>query len=284
MQGLRMQGVETVDPNVELAAERLRLAGSLRRPCPPIRDLVAEGDVEAAYAVQRHVATLQGISGARVVGRKIGLTSEVVQRQLGVGHPASGLLLDTMLVPDGRIVSTSRLMQPLIEAELMLVLGEDLDSAEVSVDQARSAVSEVSAALEIVDTRIDAWDITLVDAIADNVCSGLFVPASARRPLADLDLTALPMELRRNGVVASSGTAEESCFGDPIRALAWLAEAAQAQGSPLRAGEMILTGALGPMLPVAEGESYTAVIGDLPTVSVHFRSSSELNTSRGAWS
>ena len=279
-----MQAAETLTPNIQLAAERLRLAGSLRRPCPPIRDLVEEGDVEAAYAVQRHVATLQGISGARVVGRKIGLTSEVVQRQLGVGHPAFGLLLDTMSVPDGGMVSTSRLMQPLIEAELMLVLGKDLGGAQVSLDEARSAVSEVAVALEIVDSRIDAWDITLVDAIADNVCSGLFVPASARQPLADLDLGSLRMELRRDGVVASSGTAAESCFGDPLRALAWLAETAFAHGSPLRAGELILTGAMGPMLPVVEGQSYAGLIGDLPTVSVHFRSSAELNSSRGAWS
>lgn len=272
---------ELVTPQVQQAAERLRLAGSLRRQCRPIRDLIDEGDVEAAYAVQRHVVALQQISGARLVGRKIGLTSPAVQQQLGVGRPTFGVLLDTMRIEDGSAVSVSRLLQPLIEAEIMLVLGRELDSPDVTAADARAAVSGIGAALEVVDSRIADWDLTIVDTVADNASTGLFVPSAGVQPLGDRDLRRLRMELRRDGVLVSSGVGEESCHGDPLEGLAWLAREAHAHGVPLQAGEVVITGALGPMVPVGEGQSFTATIGDLAPVSVDFRSSAALATGRG---
>ncbi|OHV44597.1 fumarylacetoacetate hydrolase family protein [Pseudofrankia sp. BMG5.36] len=270
-----MAAPSTVPAVVQQASERLRLAGSLRRSCPPVRDLIDEMDLDTAYAVQRHVTELQLISGARPVGRKIGMTSPAVQRQLGVSQPNSGVLLDTMHVNDGAAVATSRLLQPLIEAELAVVLRADLDGDDLTLEDVRSAVGTVHAALEIVDSRIEGWDITIVDTIADNASSGVYVISSDYQQLGDRDLRTMEMELRRNGTVVSAGTGA-ACLGDPLHALAWLAATAQAQGVPLRAGETVLTGALGPMVPIAEGDTFTGTIGDLRPVSVRFLASAEL--------
>jgi len=260
-------------PPLARAAERLRYAGTMYHTCAPVRDLIGEDNIEYAYAVQQHVVALQEISGARVVGRKLGMMARSVQRQLGVHQPTIGTLMDTMEVPDGGVVPVRWLLQPMIEAEVVFRLGEDLDEPDVDADRARGAVAEVLAALEVVDSRIDAWDITAVDTIADNASAGLFVLASEGRMLGDRDLSELRMEMRRNGTVASSGSGGDNFHGDPVRGLAWLACEAHRRGTPLRAGQIVLAGALGPMVEIKEGDSFSAVIGDLPPVSVHFRSS-----------
>lgn len=263
------------DAAVGQAAERLRLAGTMHRVCAPIRDLIAEDDLEAAYAVQHHVVALQQISGARVVGRKLGMTSRAVQRQLGVRQTTIGTLVDSMQVPHDGVIPVRRLLQPLIEAEIAFVLGADLDAASVSEDRAREAVAEVFTALEVVDSRIREWDIATVDTIADNASAGLFVLAPSGTALADRDLCALRMELRRDGELVSSGSGADNTMGDPVRGLAWLAEEAHRQGVGLRAGQLVLAGALGPMVPISEGDTFVATIGDLPSVCVRIRSSVE---------
>jgi 2-keto-4-pentenoate hydratase len=240
-----------------------------------VRDLIDPDDLASAYAVQRHVTELQEISGARAVGRKIGLTSLAVQRQLGVDQSSFGTLLDTMRVENGSAVSIRRLLQPKIEAEIMLVLGSDLEGTDVGPDEARAAVSGVGAALEITDSRIIDWDITIVDTVADNASSGLFVP-SAIQPLDDTDLPSLKMKLRRGRSVISSGSGAQSRLGDPLLALAWLARETSKYGVPLRAGEVIITGALGPMVPIRESGSFSATVGNLPPVSVQLRSSTAM--------
>jgi 2-keto-4-pentenoate hydratase len=264
---------QTLDPDVVQAAERLRHAQTMHRPCPPIRDLIDTEDLSAAYAVQHHVAALQQISGATVVGRKLGMMSPAVQLQLGVAQPTIGTLMDTMQVPHGSVVPVRRLLQPLVEAEVAFRLVEDLDEPDVDVERARSAVGEVLAALEVVDSRIAGWDISAADTIADNASAGLFVLSSESRPLGEWDLRLLRMELRRGSTMVSSGSGSDNCMGDPVRGLAWLAREAHRQGIPLRAGMLVLAGALGPMIPIHEGDSFVARIGDLPEVEVHFRSS-----------
>lgn len=265
--------IRDVTPPVGQAAERLRHAETMRRTCAPVRDLIGRTDVEAAYAVQQHVVTLREISGDHVVGRKVGLTARAVQDQLGVHEPTIGTLMDTMQVHDGAVVPVRRLLQPLVEAEVVFRLGEDLDEPDIDADRARSAVSEVLAGIEVVDSRIHEWDITRVDTIADNASAGLFVLAPEGRPIGNLDLGEFAMELRCNGTVVSRGSGADNFHGDPLRGLAWLAGEAHRRGMPLRAGQIVLAGALGPMVDVHEDDSFSAVIGDLPPVSVHFRSS-----------
>lgn len=261
------------EPAVVEAAERLRHAQTTRRPCPPVRDLIGPDEHRAAYAVQHHVAALAEISGARIVGRKLGMMSPAVRAQLGVAEATIGTLMDTMEVPHDAVVPLRRLLQPLVEAEVAFRLVADLDGPDVDADDARAAVGEVYAALEVVDSRIADWDIAAVDTIADNASGALFVLSPEGRPLGDRDLRLLRMELRRGDQMVSSGSGGDNCMGDPVRGLAWLAREACRQGIPLRAGMLVLAGALGPMEPIAEGDSFSARIGDLPEVSVHFRSS-----------
>jgi 2-keto-4-pentenoate hydratase len=179
------------------------------------------------------------------------------------------VLFEDMAVPDGGTVGVGRLIQPRIEAEVAMVLGAELDGPDLTSDHIRSAVAEVVAALEIVDSRIAGWDITLVDTVADNASSGLFVLGADRRPLGDLDLRDVRMTMQEDGREVSTGSGAD-CLGDPLAALAWLAAAARDLGQPLRAGDVVLSGALGPMVPVRAGATYTAEVGGLGPVTVTF--------------
>jgi 2-keto-4-pentenoate hydratase len=251
------------------ALDRLTAARAKRRPCAPVRDLLPPSDVDAAYAVQSAWVADRVAAGARVVGRKIGLTNPAVQAQLGVGRPDFGVLLDDMLCPAGAPVDITRTLQPKIEAEIAFVLGRDLTGPVLGPAEVAVATSVVVAALEIVDSRIADWDIDIVDTIADNASSGLFVLGERRRALGDLDLTACAMLLRRDGDVVSTGSGA-ACLGDPLAAVAWLATTTRDHGRPLLAGDIVLSGALGPMVPVAAGDSFRADISGIGAVGVTF--------------
>jgi 2-keto-4-pentenoate hydratase len=248
------------------AHRRLLSARASGTPCAPVRDLL--GDARAAYAVQSAWVDERLAAGAAVTGRKIGLTNPVVQAQLGVDSPDFGVLLDEMAVAAGGVADTARLLQPRIEGEVAFVLGADLNLAAPTDADVVGATDSVVAALEIVDSRIAGWDITLVDTVADNGSAAMYVLGSARRPL-DLDLARCAMTMRRNGTVVSTGLGS-ACLGSPVRAVAWLAAAAYALGAPLRAGDVVLSGALGPMAEVQAGDRFEAEIGELGTVSVTF--------------
>jgi 2-keto-4-pentenoate hydratase len=253
---------------VAAAVDRLAHAAATGSPCAPVRD-VLPATLAAGYAVQQVFSARAVTSGRRAVGRKVGLTNPEVQRQLGVDHPDLGVLFEDMAVPAGGTIDAGRLIQPRIEAEVALVLGADLDRPDLTEEHVRAAVAEVVAALEIVDSRIAGWDITLVDTVADNASSGLFVLGEDRRPLDDLDLRPVRMTLRADDVEVSSGTGTD-CMGDPLTALLWLAAAARDLGQPLRAGDIVLSGALGPMVAVQAGATYAAAISGLGSVAVTF--------------
>jgi 2-keto-4-pentenoate hydratase len=261
--------VTVPDDAVREAADRLDAAARTRRPCAPVRDLIGDTDVALAYRVQDTVVRRRVEAGDRPVGRKIGLTSEAVQRQLGVDQPDFGTLLSSMLVDGSQPVAPERLLQPKVEAEIAFVLGADLPSAEPTLDEVAAAVAGARAALEIVDSRVAGWDIRITDTVADNASSGLFVLGDTVVPLRDLRPDEVVMELLRDGVPVSAGTGR-ACLGNPLVALQWLARTAVAVGQPLRAGEVVLSGALGPMVPVAPGETYTAALTGLGEVRVSF--------------
>lgn len=245
---------------VTQAAHRLRHASASRTPCAPVRDLIGRADVDAAYAVQRQLNQARQAAGARVVGRKIGLTSPAVQQQLGVDRPDFGVLFDDMVVPDGGEVPVSRLLQPKVEAEIAFVLGADLDD-DVSRQGARAAVDHATVALEIVDSRIEQWDISFADTVADNASSGLFVTGSRKLRLDEFEPRDTTMAMAVDGLVVSTGSGA-ACLGDPLDALAWLARTARDLGEPLRAGQVVLSGALGPMVPVRAGTRVRAELAD----------------------
>jgi 2-keto-4-pentenoate hydratase len=258
-----------LDTAATAALDRLAAARAAGRPGPPVRTLLAAGDVRTAYAVQAAWVARQVAAGATVVGRKIGLTSPAVQAQLGVDQPDFGTLLSTMNCPPGEPVDTGRLLQPKIEAEIAFVLARDLDTPDIGPDDVLAATGRVAAALEIVDSRVAGWDISIVDTVADNASSGLFTVGPEGRPPGGLDLAACSMRLCRGGAEVSTGSGA-ACLGHPAIAVAWLANAARSFGQPLRAGEIVLSGALGPMVPVQAGDQVTAEISGLGQVSAIF--------------
>ncbi|MEU4650136.1 fumarylacetoacetate hydrolase family protein [Nocardia fluminea] len=258
----------TTHTAVTEAAQRLASAAAQRLPCAPVRDLIGSTDIDAAYRVQSRNITAALTGGRHRVGRKIGLTSPAVQQQLGVDQPDFGVLLDDMDCTGQDRIGIDRLLQPRIEAEIAFVLRSDIPG-RITADQARGAVERVHAAFEIVDSRVADWNISLADTVADNASSGLFVLGDAV-PVGEVpDLAAVTMTMSADGEHVSSGRGAD-CLGSPWEALAWLANTSLSYGSPLRAGEVILSGALGPMVAVEAGFTYSAAITGVGTVLVSF--------------
>lgn len=239
-------------------------------PCPPLREtLLPPGDVAVAYEVQRAQLREWVAAGRRPVGAKVGLTSPAVQRQLGVDQPDFGVLLADMAVPDGAEVELGSLLQPRVEAEVAFVLGRDLPYPQPTTVDVIRAVDHLLPAIEIADCRIAGWDISIVDTVADNAAGGRFVLGTRPVRLADVDLRLCGMVLEQAGEPVSVG-AGAACLGNPLHALAWLAGTLARTGSPLRAGDVVLSGALGPMVPVRPGAAYEARISGLGSVRVGF--------------
>ncbi|MEU7932431.1 2-keto-4-pentenoate hydratase [Micromonospora echinofusca] len=255
---------------MESAADELFQARESGMPCPPLRGrLLPEGDVDTAYLVQLLQVRRWLDAGHRRVGAKVGLTSRAVQESFGVFEPDFGVLLDDMAVPDGAEVDLDRLLQPRVEAEVAFVLGADLpDERITSVDVIR-AVDHVLPAIEIVDSRVAGWDISIVDTVADNASSGLFVLGTSPRRLAEVDLRLCGMVLELAGEPVSVG-AGAACLGHPLHAVQWLAQTLARSGDPLRGGDVVLSGALGPMVPVTPGAAYEARISGLGSVRTCF--------------
>ena len=254
---------------VTKAADALTEATRTNSPCPPVRSFLGDGDIQAAYAVQRANVERGVAAGRRIVGRKIGLTSPAVQAQLGVDQPDFGTLFADLAVPEDGRVEAGRLLQPKVEAEVALVLGAELPHQDCTVADVLRATDFALPALEIVDSRIADWDITLVDTVADNASSGLFVLGATPVPLTGLDLRGVRMTMTRGGEPVSEGTGAD-CLGGPLNAAVWLASTLARMGDPLRAGDIVLTGALGPMAVAAPGDRFEAHISQLGRVAVEF--------------
>ncbi|MCR6628682.1 MAG: fumarylacetoacetate hydrolase family protein [Magnetospirillum sp.] len=255
--------------NTQQAADLLWAAAHDLAPCAPVRELLAEGGVEAAYAAQDINTQRSLAAGRRLVGRKIGLTSVAVQKQLGVDQPDYGMLFADMAMPDGLDIPLGRLIQPKAEAEVAFVLGRDLDDPQLTVADVVRAVEYALPALEIVDSRVANWDIRILDTIADNASSGLYVLGNQPKRLTDLDLRSCGMVMEMRGEPVSTG-AGAACLGHPLNATLWLAQVMAKVGRPLKAGDTVLSGALGPMVPVKPGDAVEARISGLGTVRALF--------------
>ncbi|WP_309141737.1 2-keto-4-pentenoate hydratase [Streptomyces griseicoloratus] len=255
--------------DIAAAAERIAEAVASGVPCAPVRDLIGRDDLAAAYAVQGTLTERRLASGASVVGRKIGLTSGAVQRQLGVDQPDFGVLFDDMAYADGDTIPFGQVLQPRAEAEIAFVLGADLSDGPLSREQIRDAIAYAVAALEICGSRIAGWDIGFGDTVADNASAGAYVLGTERLKLDAFDPVAVAMSMAVNGEEVSTGSGA-ACLGDPVEAVVWLARTARELGEPLRAGQVVLSGALGPMRPVAAGDTVTATLSGLGAVTVRF--------------
>ena len=251
------------------AADRIESATVTGEPIPPVRGLIGAENIDAAYAVQQELIARRIAAGSVVVGRKIGLTAPAVQQQLGVNQPDFGFLFADMDVSGEPLVPFRRLLQPKVEAEVAFALKDDLEGDVLSEDQVRASVDYAMAALEIVDSRIANWDLRIADTVADNASSGLFVLGENRLTLDEFEPRAVTMRMSADGVPVSDGDGS-ACLGDPVLALVWLARTAAIFGQPLRAGQIILSGALGPMAAVKPGVRIEAEIEPLGTVSATF--------------
>ena len=256
-------------------AEVEQLAATLRDaytsgPVPPLRGSLEPTDAAGAYAVQAANTTHWVGQGRRIVGRKVGLTAKAVQVQLGVDQPDFGVLFDDMAIVHGGQLLASRVLQPKAEAEVAIILGADLEGTAITREQVEAAVEGVVAAIEIVDSRIADWKITFADTVADNGSSAFYVLGNEVRPIAGLDLWTCGMALEVNGQVVSLG-AGVACLGHPLNAATWLAQTLADRGEPLRRGDVVLTGALGPMVAIQPGDAVKATIGGLGTAAFTYK-------------
>jgi 2-keto-4-pentenoate hydratase len=253
---------------IEAAAARLRDAQVQGEPCAPVRELIGDSDITAAYEVQRINNDLRVAKGGRVVGLKIGLTSLAVQKQLGVDQPDFGLLFADTEVENGGGVMASSILQPKAEAEIAFVMKHDL-TGDITLERAKAAIDYAVGAIEIVGSRVLNWDIRITDTVADNASASHFVLGDVHQDVNELDLAAVKMQLKKNGEIVSEGMGA-ACMGNPLFALVWLAQTFADLGTPLKAGDIVLSGALGPMCAGEAGDTFAASIEGFGTVSFTF--------------
>lgn len=251
------------------AAAALREAARTGEFIAPLRERYPQLDLAQAYAIQRANTEHRLADGARLVGAKIGLTSLAVQKQLGVDSPDFGVLFDDMEYGEGLPIPMTALHQPKIEAEVAFVLGRDLDMERPTLVDVMRAIDFAVPALEIVGSRIADWNIRLVDTVADNASSSGYVIGGTPRTLSQLNLRDCAMQMHVEGERVSSGQGA-ACLGHPLNAVVWLARTLAAHHAPLRGGQLVLSGALGPMVAVQAGKTYTATIEGLGSVNATF--------------
>jgi len=247
------------------AALALREARASRRTIARVSETFGITGADEAYQVSRINIEADRIKGRRISGKKIGLTSKAVQLQLGVEQPDYGVLFADMELLDGQQLHTAGLIQPKAEGEVAFVIGRDLGDAHLTWAQFLRGIEYLLPAIEIVDSAIDEWKITLVDTVADNASSGLYVLGLEPKRLGDVSLAGLGMDFRKNGQTVSVGSGV-ACLGNPLVAAYWLAKTMASQGDPLSAGDLVLSGALGPMFTFQKHDSLDLEIAGLGRV------------------
>lgn len=258
------------EATVRAYGEELYRALRERRTVGPLTARHPDITVEDAYRIQMHlIASRLQRDGETVVGKKIGVTSEVVQRSLGVDQPDFGHLTSAMKYHDGDTLPAAELIQPRAEGEIAFVLRRDLSGPGVTPSQVLRATDHVSACFEIVDSRIRDWKIRIQDTVADNASSGLFVVGEGAVSPERVDLVGCRMVLEKNARVVGEGRGAAS-LGSPLVAVTWLANTLGELGMVLRAGEVILSGSLGPLVPVSAGDRMRVAIEGIGETTVSF--------------
>ena len=256
---------------IQQAADRIQNAHDTGRPDEPVRNLLKEGDIDAAYEVQEVNTKRRLERGARLVGRKIGLTSKVVQNQLGVDQPDFGMLFDDMAVSDGEEVPVGMVLQPRVEGEISFVMERELAMEKPTPSDVVDAIAYVTPSIEIVGSRIKDWDINIQDTIADNASAALYVVGNQKVSLDSFDgrLCGMVLECQGEPLTVGAGAA---CLGHPVNAVRWLAKEMVRRGRPLGAGDVVMSGALGPMVPITPGHVYEVRINEVGSCRAAFAS------------
>lgn len=253
---------------IETAAIELRDAALSNIPCEPIRNHIGDSNINAAYQVQTINIQHRIENGAFIQGYKIGLTSEAVQKQLGVNQPDFGVLLNTMEITSN-VFPYKALMQPKAEAEIALVLKEDIHEAPKTIGDLVPLIDYAQSAIEIVGSRIENWNIKITDTVADNASASHYILGNKKQSLANIDMINCKMELIKNNELVSEGKGS-ACLGNPLNAALWLTQTMIANNTILKKGEVLLTGALGPMTNLSQGDTIAATIEGFDTITLTF--------------
>ena len=255
-------------------ADELWEADRTAKPVSPLTERYPDLVLADAYAIQSINIERRVAGGELVIGRKVGLTSRPMQEMLGVDEPDFGVLTDEMFIEDGDLIPLEKLVQPRVEAELAFVMERDLSGPGVTTARALAAIAGALPAVEVVDSRVADWKIKLVDTVADNASSGMLVVGGRMRKVEDLDLRLLGVAVSRHGELIDTG-AGAAALGNPARCVAWLANKLGSFGDGLRAGDIVLPGAVHKMVPVAPGDVFRADFAHLGAVTVRFSSEGE---------
>lgn len=256
---------------IQQLGEELFAALRSRKTLAPLTERHADISIEDAYRISLRFLACREALGERVIGKKIGVTSKPVQDMLNVHQPDFGFLTDAMQMEDGAIVSLSQtgLIQPRAEGEIAFMLKSDLQGPGVTREDVLAATAWVAPCFEIVDSRVHDWKIKIQDTVADNASCGVFVIGAQHTDPSALDLAAVSMQMWKNEVPAGAGLGS-AVQGHPAEAVAWLANTLGAFGIPFRAGEVILSGSLAPLVPATAGDRFTMQIESLGGCSIAF--------------
>ncbi len=250
-------------------AESLRNAEKSRKAVGPLTEAEPGLSVADAYAVQMLNVSERLKAGGKIIGKKVGLTSKAMQTALGVSEPDFGHLFADMIFPEDAPLSVSAYLQPKIEAELAFIMGEDLKGPGVTLADALRGAAAVVPAFELIDSRVADWRIKIQDTIADNGSSAGLVLGGRLSPLCACNLKYVGLVLEKNGEIIDTA-AGGAIMGHPANAVVWLANNLGAMGTPLRKGEIVLSGSFTKAYPVAPGDSFYAHFGDLGSVKISF--------------
>jgi 2-keto-4-pentenoate hydratase len=226
---------------------------------------VAEG-----YAIQQHLVDRLLSDGEEICGYKLGLTSAPMQQLLGVGQPDFGPVFASTVHRDGAVINTGDFIAPRVEAEIAVILDEDLSGPHCTAADVFTATRGLVAAIEIVDSRIKDWKIKIADTVADLASNGAIALSNTVTPLVDLDPRLVGMVFTKNGNVIATG-AGAAALGDPLAAVAWLANTLAPMGVTLPAGSVIMTGALHAMTPITEGDVFRAEFDHLGPITLRIQ-------------
>ena len=256
-------------------ATRERLAADLaeaersRNPLDPLTSGHPDIDVVDAYEIQLINIRQRIAEGARVVGHKVGLSSEAMQTMMGVDEPDYGHLLADMEVFETVPVPAGRYLYPRVEVEVGFILADDLPGKGCTEDDVLAATAAYAPAIELIDTRIKDWKIALCDTIADNASSAGFVIGPQRVSPKDIDIKSIDAVLTRNGEVVAEGRSD-AVLGNPVTAVAWLARKVDGFGVRLKAGDIVLPGSCTRAIDARPGDAFVADFAGLGSVRLSF--------------
>lgn len=258
----------------QLYAKKLLEAEEAKRPIAPLTSTVPDITVDDAYTIQLLQIAAKQQMGKQIIGKKIGLTSKAMQQQFQVTEPDYGHILSDMVEVDGATISLNHFIQPKLEFEIAFILKKDLYGPSITEMDVIEATDYIVPALEIIDSRITDWKINFEDTVADNGSSAMVIIGGTPTKLTEVDLPNIGMNVYRNGELFDSAAAA-AVMGNPLRAVAWLANKLSKYHIGLQAGEMVLAGALTSAVTIEDGDSFTADFAHLGAVSATFRRKEE---------